>query len=351
MDTWATSSLTPQIVTGWERDADLFAKTFPMDFAPEAHDIIRTWVFSRVVRAHLENGMLPWKRAAISGFVTDPDRKKMSKSKGNTVVPTEIIDQFGADAVRWRAAMARPGMDSPFDKAQMKVGRRLAMKILNASKFVLGFGEGGQVCDITNPADLSMLAGLRQLIAEATEAFDKFNYTAALEVCEQFFWTFCDDYLELIKERAYDSEGADNAGALSARTALRLALDVMLRLFAPFLPFVTEEVWSWWKDGSVHTSSWPTADEVPATGDVDLMSDVSAALVELRGVKSTHKVPMRTPILSARISAPASVIANLKAVESDLTKVSKTESLTFLTGGDKLVLEAELGEPPAKRKK
>lgn len=351
MDTWATSSLTPQIVTGWERDADLFAKTFPMDFAPEAHDIIRTWVFSRVVRAHLENGVLPWKRAAISGFVTDPDRKKMSKSKGNTVVPTEIIDQFGADAVRWRAAMARPGMDSPFDKAQMKVGRRLAMKILNASKFVLGFGEGGQVCDITNPADLSMLAGLRQLIAEATEAFDKFNYTAALEVCEQFFWTFCDDYLELIKERAYDSEGADNAGALSARTALRLALDVMLRLFAPFLPFVTEEVWSWWKDGSVHTSSWPTTDEIPVTGDVDLMSDVSAALVELRGVKSTHKVPMRTPILSARISAPASVIANLKAVESDLAKVSKTESLTFLAEGDELILEAELGEPPAKRMK
>ena len=351
MDTWATSSLTPQIVTGWERDADLFAKTFPMDFAPEAHDIIRTWVFSRVVRAHLENGVLPWKRAAISGFVTDPDRKKMSKSKGNTVVPTEIIDQFGADAVRWRAAMARPGMDSPFDKAQMKVGRRLAMKILNASKFVLGFGEGGQVCDITNPADLSMLAGLRQLIAEATEAFDKFNYTAALEVCEQFFWTFCDDYLELIKERAYDSEGADNAGALSARTALRLALDVMLRLFAPFLPFVTEEVWSWWRDGSVHTSSWPTTDEIPVTGDVDLMSDVSAALVELRGVKSTHKVPMRTPILSARISAPASVIANLKAVESDLAKVSKTESLTFLAEGDELILEAELGEPPAKRKK
>ena len=351
MDTWATSSLTPQIVTGWERDADLFAKTFPMDFAPEAHDIIRTWVFSRVVRAHLENGVLPWKRAAISGFVTDPDRKKMSKSKGNTVVPTEIIDQFGADAVRWRAAMVRPGMDSPFDKAQMKVGRRLAMKILNASKFVLGFGEGGQVCDITNPADLSMLAGLRQLIAEATEGFDKFNYTAALEVCEQFFWTFCDDYLELIKERAYDSEGADNAGALSARTALRLALDVMLRLFAPFLPFVTEEVWSWWKDGSVHTSSWPTTDEIPVTGDVDLMSDVSAALVELRGVKSTHKVPMRTPILSARISAPASVIANLKAVESDLAKVSKTESLTFLAEGDELILEAELGEPPAKRKK
>jgi len=350
MDTWATSSLTPQLVTGWQRDDDLFAKTFPMDFAPEAHDIIRTWVFSRIVRAHLENGVLPWKRAAISGFVTDPDRKKMSKSKGNTVVPTEIIEQFGADAVRWRAAMARPGMDSPFDKAQMKVGRRLAMKILNASKFVLGFGEGGELTDVTNPADLAMLAGLRQLIATATESFEQFNYTAALEASEQFFWTFCDDYLELVKERAYDSDGADEAGALSARTALRTALDVLLRLFAPFLPFVTEEVWSWWKPGSVHIASWPIPEELPCAGDVELLEDVSTALVELRGVKSTHKKPMRTPILHATVTAPASVIENLKLVQTDLAYVSKTERFTWVEGGEELSLEAELGEPPAKRK-
>ena len=350
MDTWATSSLTPQLVTGWQRDDDLFAKTFPMDFAPEAHDIIRTWVFSRIVRAHLENGVLPWKRAAISGFVTDPDRKKMSKSKGNTVVPTEIIEQFGADAVRWRAAMARPGMDSPFDKAQMKVGRRLAMKILNASKFVLGFGEGGELTDVTNPADLAMLAGLRQLIATATESFEQFNYTAALEASEQFFWTFCDDYLELVKERAYDSDGADEAGALSARTALRTALDVLLRLFAPFLPFVTEEVWSWWKPGSVHIASWPIPEELPCAGDVELLEDVSTALVELRGVKSTHKKPMRTPILHATVSAPASMIEHLKSVQTDLAYVSKTERFTWVEGGEELSLEAELGEPPAKRK-
>ena len=350
MDTWATSSLTPQLVTGWQRDDDLFAKTFPMDFAPEAHDIIRTWVFSRIVRAHLENGVLPWKRAAISGFVTDPDRKKMSKSKGNTVVPTEIIEQFGADAVRWRAAMARPGMDSPFDKAQMKVGRRLAMKILNASKFVLGFGEGGELTDVTNPADLAMLAGLRQLIATATESFEQFNYTAALEASEQFFWTFCDDYLELVKERAYDSDGADEAGALSARTALRNALDVLLRLFAPFLPFVTEEVWSWWKPGSVHIASWPIPEELPCAGDVELLEDISAALVELRGVKSTHKKPMRTPILHATVSAPASMIEHLKLVQTDLAYVSKTEKFTWVEGGEELSLEAELGEPPARRK-
>ncbi|MEA5645569.1 MAG: valine--tRNA ligase, partial [Cutibacterium granulosum] len=350
MDTWATSSLTPQLVTGWQRDDDLFAKTFPMDFAPEAHDIIRTWVFSRIVRAHLENGVLPWKRAAISGFVTDPDRKKMSKSKGNTVVPTEIIEQFGADAVRWRAAMARPGMDSPFDKAQMKVGRRLAMKVLNASKFVLGFGAGGKLTDVTNPADLAMLAGLRQLIATATESFEQFNYTAALEASEQFFWTLCDDYLELVKERAYDSDGADEAGALSARTALRTALDVLLRLFAPFLPFVTEEVWSWWKPGSVHIASWPIPEELPCAGDVELLEDISAALVELRGVKSTHKKPMRTPILHATVSAPASMIEHLKLVQTDLAYVSKTEKFTWVEGGEELSLEAELGEPPAKRK-
>ncbi|ALN15634.1 valine--tRNA ligase [Acidipropionibacterium acidipropionici] len=351
MDTWATSSLSPQIVTGWERDADLFAKTFPMDFAPEAHDIIRTWVFSRIVRAHLENGVLPWKRAAISGFVTDPDRKKMSKSKGNTVVPTEIIDQFGADAVRWRAAMARPGMDSPFDKAQMKVGRRLAMKILNASKFVLGFGKGGDLADVTAPVDLAMLAGLREVVIEATRAFEEFNYTAALEAAEQFFWTFCDDYLELVKERAYDSEGHDAAGATSARTALRLALDTMLRLFAPFLPFVTEEVWSWWQAGSVHTTMWPLAEELPKAGDTELLSSVSAALVELRGVKSTHKMPMRTPILAVTITAEKTVIEQLRAVESDLRNVARiTGELTWAEGDGELTVDATLGEPPAKRK-
>lgn len=333
MDTWATSSLSPQIACGWETDDKLFNVTFPMDLAPQAHDIIRTWLFSRVVRSHFENGCLPWKRAAISGFVTDPDRKKMSKSKGNTVVPTQILDKYGADAVRWRAAMARPGMDSPFDEGQMKVGRRLAMKVLNASRFVLlacGSHTEGQ---ITNPADLALLHSLGATITEATQAFDAFEYTSALEAVEKFFWQFCDDYVELVKERAYGGQGED--AAASARQTLLLALDIQLRLFAPFLPFVAEEVWSWFRTGSIHRAAWPKSCEIPSGGHAELLDDLAAALAELRGAKSVAKVSMKTSVESAEFVAPADSLARLRDIENDLRAVGRiVGDVIWTEGGD-----------------
>ena len=335
MDTWATSSLTPQIAGGWRDDPELFAKVFPMDVRPQAHDIIRTWLFSTVVRSHLEHDSLPWKHATISGLILDPDRKKMSKSKGNAITPIDMLRDHGSDAMRYWAASARLGTDAALDTGQMKVGRRLAIKVLNASKFALSFGEIDHAADdltslVTEPLDAAMLAGLADVVEKATAGFEAFDYTRALEVTETFFWTFCDDYLELVKDRAYGGQGEQ--GAVSARAALRVALDVLLRLLAPTLPYATEEVWSWWHDGSVHRAAWPTADEVKGVAqaaDPATLTAVGAALAGVRKAKSEAKVGMRAEVTSMTLAGPAAALEQIRSAVADLNAAGKITDITY----------------------
>jgi valyl-tRNA synthetase len=341
LDTWATSSLSPQIAGNWRGDGDgepdpLFAKIFPMDLRPQAHDIIRTWLFATVVRAYYEHGTVPWTNAAISGWILDPERKKMSKSKGNVVTPEDVVKEHSADAVRYWAGSGRLGTDAAYDIGQMKVGRRLAIKILNASRFALSFGEveGDLAAQVTDPLDLSVLAMLRDVVEKATAGFEAWDYTRSLEVTETFFWTFCDDYLELVKDRAYGSRG--DAGAASARATLRIVLDVVLRLFAPVLPYVTEEVWSWTHDGSVHRTSWPAVEEVPSGGDPAVLAAVAAALAVVRRAKSEAKVGMRAEVPTVTLVGPSDVLGHLRTGEADLRAAGRLTGTLDLAEGEEV---------------
>ncbi len=352
MDTWATSSLTPQIAGGWGWDEDLFARVFPMDLRPQGQDIIRTWLFSTVVRSHLEHGSLPWAHAAISGWILDPDRKKMSKSKGNVVTPMGLLEEHGSDAVRYWAASARLGTDAAFEVGQMKIGRRLAIKVLNASKFALGFGAVAEGSAVTEPLDRAMLAGLADVVEAATTALEGYDHTRALELTETFFWTFCDDYLELVKDRAYGGGDAEpSAATLSARAALGQALDTLLRLLAPVLPFATEEVWSWWKEGSVHRAPWPTSAPLRAAagdGDPAMLGAAGRALAALRKVKSEAKVSMRYRVVGGELVVPATQEPLVRTALGDVLAAGRAD-VALVAGGVEVpvVRDPELAEPPA----
>ncbi|WP_417220974.1 valine--tRNA ligase [Arthrobacter sp.] len=345
LDTWATSSLTPQIVGRWSRDDEFFAKVFPFDLRPQGHDIIRTWLFSSAVRADALHGCVPWKHAAISGWILDPDRKKMSKSKGNVVVPTDVLNDFGADAVRYWAASAKLGADTAYEVAQMKIGRRLAIKILNASKFVLNLGAtqanvlDGDAHLVTNGLDRSLLARLSEVIEEADRAFGTYDYARALDIVESFFWSFTDDYVELVKDRAYGARGDEEQASVLA--ALATTLDAVLRLFAPFLPFATEEVWGWWRSGSVHRASWPTNAHLAGAvegADTAVLPTVGVALGGIRKSKSEAKVKQRTQVLSGVVSGPEGVIAQVRAGLGDLLAAGNALDLQLRVEGTELLV-------------
>jgi valyl-tRNA synthetase len=357
MDTWATSSLTPQIAGQAGEDTltgageSLFAKVFPMDLRPQAHDIIRTWLFSTILRSHLDHDALPWRATAISGWVLDPDRKKMSKSKGNVVTPMHLLEEHGADAARYWAASGRPGTDTAFDAQQMKVGRRLAVKLLNASKFALAdLPPQGEA--LTHPLDRAVVARLAAVVQDATNSFEDYDYARALERAESFFWWFCDYYLELVKGRRYDPAPA---AAASVSRALRLSLSSFQRLFAPFLPFVTEEAWSWWQEGSVHHAPWPEAAELLAelgdgAGDAgrDAREDEALAVTadvlrEVRKAKSQARRPMRAPVTRVVVHDTAERLGALELGLGDLRQAGTIERLEPLVA-EELAVEVELAE-------
>ena len=406
MDTWATSSLTPQIVTKWaepgEENERFFKSTFPMDLRPQGQDIIRTWLFSTIDRADLENHCLPWANATLSGWILDPDHKKMSKSKGNVVVPNKPIEQFGADAVRYWAASARLGLDATYDEGQMKIGRRLAIKLLNATKFALAIGredenhhvgEGATASwdpkDVTEPLDRAAMAKMAKVVYDATESLNNYEHSKALETIEDFFWQFCDDYIELVKNRAYgtaESTGVEPSpqAVKSARTTLGLGLDAFARLLAPFLPYTTEEVWSWMHagEGSVHHAPWPkpiTYATAAFKASPELLTQAGAALTALRGIKSKAKVSMKTPILSVMLNVNDELHDALAPALGDIAEAARVTGRISLQKASDLmakfarpkgegtaapgpasdetdveeitVVESELGEPPVKKPK
>jgi valyl-tRNA synthetase len=353
MDTWATSSLSPQIAGKWEDDPALFAKVYPMDLRPQAHEIIRTWLFSTIVRSELEHGCLPWRHAAISGWILDPDRKKLGKSVGNAITPLEYLERYSTDAVRYWTASARLGTDTVFSEEQMKVGRRLAIKILNASRFVLSRMDSSESGDVTpsgglTALDSALLARLSAVVEEATAEFDSYDHARALEVTESFFWSFCDDYLELVKTRAYGE--ASEAGPASARHALALSLSVMLRLFAPFLPYCTEETWSWWRSGSIHRAPWPSGPDLAAAAGASARPEVLEAaafvLMAVRKAKTEAKGSMRTQVKRCTVTGPPRLLELVELASDDLRDAGAITELVLVPdeAAPSLTVGVELGD-------
>jgi valyl-tRNA synthetase len=221
----------------------------------------------------------------------------------------------------------------------MKIGRRLAIKVLNASKFALGRLDGAAIPSIdavVNPLDLDMLNELAALIDETTAAFEQYDYARALERTEQFFWAFCDDYIELVKIRAYSDDNP--TGNASARAALAVALSVLQRLLAPFMPFVTDEVWSWWHHESIHSAPWPRRTEVGPVSDSGVYAAVRQVLGAIRREKTESKVSMRAEVASVAVTGDEEFLSTVRAGEDDLCAAGSVAQVNYLSGAPQIIV-------------
>jgi len=363
MDTWATSALSPQILSHWGTDDERHAKLFPSDVRPQAHDIIRTWAFGTIVKAWMHHDSVPWHHIVLSGWILDPDRKKMSKSKGNVVTPEDIIDEYSADGVRYWAARARLGTDTAYDPGVFKVGKRLVTKVFNASRFVemqldrvVGSGEVPGPESISEKLDLALVNRMRRVIEQASASLEAFDYATALQVIEESFWLFCDHYVELVKLRSYSED--DTAERRSAIATLAWGLNTFLRLLAPFLPYVTEEVWSWRFAGdrrnrSVHTSPWPTVTEVEAVPQPGVLGGFDAAvevMTAIRGAKTTAQKSLRWPVARLEVTGSEEHRRALEQVLDDVLRAGNVVAggATLIDGevpeGQRFEIDVELAD-------
>ncbi len=305
MDTWATSSLTPQITLGWLSNEQNFSRSFPMTVRFQAHDLIRVWSFYTMVKALYHHNMTPWKNIMIAGHSLDPKGEKMSKSKGNVVNPINIIEKYSADALRYWSAGSTLGEDMSFQEKDVITGHKTANKLWNASKFVsLHLEKQNKKPTRLELMDSWLLTLLQQTIETATDAFELYEFSKAKAIVHNFFWhTFCDHYLEIVKDRLYNPDKRGKEARMSAQYTLHITLLTLLKLFAPIMPYITEELYAQLfqkeeKTKSLHVSSWPTIDKKLIFEDSLALGDrFVQILAEVRQFKSQHKVSLKTPIL------------------------------------------------------
>jgi valyl-tRNA synthetase len=343
MDTWMTSSCTPFINLRWrELDDRLerFGKAdgeaeFLMDLRPQAHDIIRTWAYYTIVKSVLNEGKVPWRTAMISGHVLHADREKLSKSKGpGAHSPAAVVEERSADVVRYWASSTRLGTDTMLVEEPLDAGHKLVIKLWNASKFAITRLED---YDPDAPRELSiidrwLLARFARAEERARSCFEACEYHAALEAAESFFWRdLCDNYIEIAKKRLYGDEGYDEPGRRGAQHALYEALLGVLKLLAPIVPHVTEEIHSLFFAGregaeSIHVSPWPGHAAEWAEAAAEEAGELALAVVEgMRKIKSTAKASVAAPVGTLTIACDAAAWKKIEPLTSELRAVSNAE--------------------------
>lgn len=340
MDTWMTSSNTPHINANYGL-VDERENFLPMSMHPQAHDIIRTWAFYCIIKAYYQNNDVPWKTIMISGHGQDPQGKKMSKSKGNFVVAQDVIAKYGADAFRFWASTVKLGDDLPYQEKDVQTGKKTVNKLANAARFGFMNLEGFEAKNgldfvslnksLLSTMDKWMLSKLMGAVRVSTDSFEEFEYSKARQSVDLVFWqVFCDNYLEFVKYRVYESDD------LGAKSSLYVSLLTLTKLYAPFMPFITDFVYrSYFKkyesDLSVHVSKWPVFDESFIDLDAERSGDLAVkVLEEVRKFKSSNQLSLKADLSKVVISCNEEDLLSLEKVREDIVKTGRILDLEFI---------------------